>query len=57
MHSSLARGVGEEIVVTDRVVEKPEATLTFESVPMPKGSPLLALDNVLLTPHWMGSTR
>jgi hypothetical protein len=49
VHSSLARGVGEEFVATAKTVEKPEVTLTFETVPMPKDSPLLALGNVLLT--------
>jgi phosphoglycerate dehydrogenase-like enzyme len=29
----------------------------FETEPLPKDSPLLELDNVILTPHWMCSTR
>jgi phosphoglycerate dehydrogenase-like enzyme len=29
----------------------------FETEPLPRNSPLLALDNVILTPHWMCSTR
>ncbi|HVL20708.1 MAG TPA: NAD(P)-dependent oxidoreductase [Amaricoccus sp.] len=29
----------------------------FEVEPLPLGDPLLALDNVVLTPHWLPSTR
>ncbi|MBS1850095.1 MAG: hypothetical protein JST79_04235 [Acidobacteria bacterium] len=29
----------------------------FEHEPLPLNSPLLALDNVILTPHWLPSTR
>lgn len=29
----------------------------FEHEPLPAGHPLLALDNVILTPHWLPSTR
>ena len=29
----------------------------FEHEPLPPGDPLLALDNVILTPHWLPSTR
>lgn len=29
----------------------------FEAEPLPLASPLLKLDNVILTPHWMASTR
>ena len=29
----------------------------FEHEPLPLGDPLLALDNVILTPHWLPSTR
>jgi phosphoglycerate dehydrogenase-like enzyme len=29
----------------------------FESEPLPLTSPLLKLDNVILTPHWLASTR
>ena len=29
----------------------------FEEEPLPLNSPLLALDNVILTPHWLASTR
>lgn len=29
----------------------------FETEPLPPGSPLLSLDNVILTPHWLASTR
>jgi phosphoglycerate dehydrogenase-like enzyme len=32
-------------------------TFIFETGPMPKDSPLLALGNVRLTRHWMCSTR
>jgi phosphoglycerate dehydrogenase-like enzyme len=28
----------------------------FEEEPLPRSSPLLALDNVMLTPHWLAST-
>jgi phosphoglycerate dehydrogenase-like enzyme len=29
----------------------------FDTEPLPTSSPLLALDNVILTPHWLPSTR
>ena len=29
----------------------------FEQEPLPKTDPLIALDNVILTPHWSASTR
>ena len=29
----------------------------FETEPLPLSSPLLSLDNVILTPHWLASTR
>jgi phosphoglycerate dehydrogenase-like enzyme len=29
----------------------------FETEPLPLASPLLSLDNVMLTPHWLASTR
>ena len=29
----------------------------FDTEPLPPSSPLLALDNVILTPHWLPSTR
>ena len=29
----------------------------FETEPLPPDDPLLALDNVVLTPHWLATTR
>jgi phosphoglycerate dehydrogenase-like enzyme len=29
----------------------------FDAEPLPLSSPLLSLDNVILTPHWLSSTR
>jgi phosphoglycerate dehydrogenase-like enzyme len=29
----------------------------YETEPLPQDDPLLALDNVILTPHWLATTR
>jgi phosphoglycerate dehydrogenase-like enzyme len=54
---------GENVIETALVRALKEGRIAgagldvFETEPLPRDSPLMLLDNVLLTPHWLCSTR
>lgn len=58
---NVARGeVVDEAALSTALAERRIAGAAldvFETEPLPKDHPLIALDNVILTPHWSASTR